>query len=100
MPRNVDSTGSTPVNEPRLPEILRAEALARIITPILGEMIYDAAIRYEAAHLGRVMAEPLNACRALVREIRTYHGLDELSADDTAPLASTNGTAEHAEVGS
>jgi hypothetical protein len=83
-----DSGVSTPTV---LPEILRAEALARIITPILADMADEALVRYEAAHLGRVMAEPLYAIRSMIREIRAYHGLDELAAD-VAPLASTNGT--------
>jgi hypothetical protein len=91
MPRSTDSAASTAERTRELPEILRAEALARIVTPILADMIDEALIRYEAAHLGRVMAEPLNACRALVREIRQYHGLPELTAD-AAPLATTNGT--------
>jgi hypothetical protein len=78
MPRS-DSTVSTP--DRTLPEILRAEALARIITPIIFDMVTEAAARYEAAHLGRVMAEPLHAIRSLVTEVRAYHGLPELTAD-------------------
>ena len=73
-----DSGASTP---PQLPEILRAEALARIITPIIADMVTEARTRYEAAHLGRVMAEPLHAIEQLVTEVRAYHGLPELTAD-------------------
>jgi hypothetical protein len=81
MPRSTDSAVSTPT--PVLPEILRAEALARIITPIIADMVTEARTRYEAAHLGRVMAEPLHAITQLVTEVRAYHGLPELTADGT-----------------
>ena len=78
---------STPdADAPALPEVLRSIHLARILTPIIDEMVTEAAARFEAQSLGRYMAEPLNAVRALAREIRRYHGLAAILPSDNGQI--------------
>lgn len=75
---------------PPLPEILRSRQLAAILTPMIMDMVRETAIRYDAAHLGRVMAAPLAAIRATVNEIRRAHGMGPL--DETGePLVHLDG---------
>lgn len=96
MPRD------TAPDAPPLPEILRSKSLARILTPILWEMIDRASAEAEANSLGRYMAEPLRALRALANETRTFHGLATIHPDygvpDEPDESSSNGQAEPAAV--
>jgi hypothetical protein len=96
MPRD------TAPDAPPLPEILRSKSLARILTPILWEMLDRAYAEAEAHELGRYMAEPLRALRAMTNEIRTAHGLraihPEYGVPDEPDESNNNGQAEPAAV--
>lgn len=98
MPRNAPDTPDGPA----LPEVLASKSLARILTPILWEMIGRASAEAEANALGRYMAEPLRALRALTNEVRTFHGLATIHPDygvpDEPDEPSSNGQAEPAAV--
>lgn len=91
-PRTADTTA------PALPEILRSPHLATILVPIIDEMCTEAAGRFEAQGLGRYMAAPLAAVRALARETLAYHDLPpSLPSDDPTSSAAGNGRVpEHA----
>jgi hypothetical protein len=82
-----DATTDTPTVE-----IMRSPQLAAILTPLIMDMTREAATRYEAAGLARVMAAPLSAIRATVNEIRKVHGLPGLDRTGE-PMISDNGQA-------
>ena len=73
-------------------EILRSKQLAAILTPLIMDMTRQSALRYEEAQLGRVMAAPMAAIRAMINEIRQVHGLSGLDASGE-PLVTGNGQA-------
>jgi hypothetical protein len=87
MPRD-NATTDTPTVE-----ILRSKQLAAILTPLIMDMTREAATRYEAAGLGRVMAAPLSAIHATVNEIRKVHGLSWIDPRTGEPMISDNGQA-------
>lgn len=89
MVRNSASDTDTPA----LPEILRSPQLAAILTPIIWEMTTEARTRFEAQHLGRYMAEPLAAIRAMVNDIRRAHGLPSIEPQIERPTGMDNGQA-------
>lgn len=87
MPRTpADTAVSTP--DKVTPGILLSKDLARILTPLLAEMLARHRTDAEAEHMGRYLAEPLNAIESMITEIRAYHGLpallDSLLTDRTA----------------
>lgn len=74
-----------------LPEILRSSHLAAILTPLILQATDRLATDFETAQLGRAMGPALDAIRAMVREIRAYHGLPWIDPRTLEP--SDNGTA-------